>query len=262
MDAQKFKEVESIYQALNERLKKGEITAEEMKQELKRMMIQDETGGYWMLGGKTGKWYVYRGVEWKEDNPYKEEVKVDSEFEVEIEVEEDPGRTQLFQQEQQQDIKLASPLDTIALDTTQEETRIKLEAPLKKEEKFEIGEPVKHEAVQKKVSKTKEVKEKGEELVITAIDMVSLIFFLGGIGLVVGVLFGATFGIFTGVFGELINYFPEILQGTQGGLAGGLIFAAIGGIGGFILFAIAAAVITSIYNLISYIFGGIRFKIK
>ncbi|MCK4764997.1 MAG: hypothetical protein KAW12_22550 [Candidatus Aminicenantes bacterium] len=104
--------------------------------------------------------------------------------------------------------------------------------------------------------------DRGDQLVISAVNMVSLMFFLGGVGLIIGVLFGATFGIFTGVFDSLIDRFPEMLKNAQGGLAGGLIFAAIGGIAGFIFFGIMGAVMSTVYNIIASVFGGIRVKIK
>lgn len=293
MDTEKINEAEAKYQELNEKLRKGEISSEEMKQELKKLMIRDEDGSYWMIGGKTGKWYKYDGAEWKEAIPYKESQAEDifrediSPLEVEVKVEqEESSETQLFPQKQDETVKLESPLDTIIYDSRSEETKIEVDqvetegaveptivekaaVPTREEfEKAQTVEEVMEEErfgkleIPKKAARPAKEKPRGDELVITAIDMVSLMFFLGGIGLIVGVLFGATFGIFTQAFGNLINHFPEILQGTQGGLAGGLIFAAIGGIGGFILFAVMGAFISSIYNLIAYIFGGIRFKIK
>jgi hypothetical protein len=53
-----------------------------------------------------------------------------------------------------------------------------------------------------------------------------------------------------------------MLQEVRGGAAGGLIFAAVGGIGGFIVSAILSVILSTIYNFIAFIFGGIRFKVK
>ena len=41
-----------------------------MKAELKKMMIRDEENRFWMIGSKTGGWYVYDGSTWKAGNPY------------------------------------------------------------------------------------------------------------------------------------------------------------------------------------------------
>jgi len=468
MDPEKFKAVEQKYKELNEQLNSALISPDEMKKTLKKMMIQDNEGHYWMIGGKSGKWYMYNGTEWKEGVPYQEEELYQEDFEellspeyqtaqpdskeetvqvesldkyqessedeyqtvdlnskankqgsildhqstegqdVQVEtagnynagsildekpqsdqdytfeakqeyqleekqpykIEEDksayqleshqslqteskvagaqdfggidasdfqveyngadsnktegiPGGetfrpsildeptqpsvpdeasntsildepsgreesdiTQLYSRGESETVRLDSPLatntPTMGGDETQIEepitgfgedsNTIQLDEPISpfddkkkkkkkviKEKRSKRDKANKPDLTTKKISKPET---KNDELVITAINMVSLIFFMGGIGMIVGVLFGATFGIFTDIFGEMITFFPEILQGTQGGLAGGLIFAAIGGIGGFIAFAIAAMVISSIYNLIAFIFGGIRFKVK
>ena len=91
--------------------------------------------------------------------------------------------------------------------------------------------------------------------------IISLIFFCGGVGLIVGVIFGATFGIFK-IFGDLIFQFPMMLQEMQGKIQGGLFFGALGGIFGFMAFAVLALVSGLFFNLIAYVFGGLRFKIK
>jgi hypothetical protein len=88
-----------------------------------------------------------------------------------------------------------------------------------------------------------------------------MIFFMGGLGLIVGVIFGAAFGIFD-IMGDLVNQFGPMLRETRGKIQGGLIFAVIGGFGGFILFSVLSVIMTGLYNIIAYIFGGIRFKIK
>jgi hypothetical protein len=41
-----------------------------------------------------------------------------------------------------------------------------------------------------------------------------------------------------------------------------LIFAAMGGIAGFVAFSLVSVVITGVYNALSFFFGGIRLKIK
>ena len=98
-------------------------------------------------------------------------------------------------------------------------------------------------------------------MLIKSIKMVPMIFFLGGLGLIIGVLFGATFGIFN-LMEDFIYQFPIMLQETRGKIQGGLIFAAMGGITGFIVFSLISLVITSIYNALSFFFGGIRLRIK
>ena len=77
-----------------------------------------------------------------------------------------------------------------------------------------------------------------------------------------GVLFGAAFGVFKPFLLKWSYELPLMLQEVRGGAAGGLIFAAVGGIGGFIVSAILSVILAAIYNFIAFIFGGIRFKVK
>jgi hypothetical protein len=121
-------------------------------------------------------------------------------------------------------------------------------------------------ANQKEVDKKSIVKplKKGmeSELLVKYIKLTSLLFFLGGVGLIAGAIFGACFGIFSSFMSGLAEQLPLMLRETRGGLFGGMVFGAIGGIGGFILSAILALALSGIYNLVSHIFGGIRFKVK
>ncbi len=395
MDQSKFKEVEQKYNDLKERLNYGALNPEEIKKELKKMMVVDEDGKYWMIGAKTGKWYFHDGTDWKEGNPYEKE-----EEEAEIEDIEGtislslPGTDSMESEERQDDEEVGEEIlveaeekdepytdtepyplgeeeeeavvevpsideeaggeilveaeekdepytDTepyslgeeeeeavVEIPSIDEETRaeilkeVKVKAepyvePFTIEEKDEeeageetrvdveenselyarpyplrdeetvvelIDEEVaaetrvdveekakpytkKEEAAAPPIPPMKKViipktVEKKDELVITSIKMSSLIFFLGGLGLILGVLLGAGFGIFKTFLPTLQESVPAILNDTRGGIAGGLIFAGIGGIGGFFISAAAAVIVSGTYSLIAYLFGGIRLKIK
>jgi hypothetical protein len=100
------------------------------------------------------------------------------------------------------------------------------------------------------------------ELLIKSIKIASLLFFLGGLGLTLGVIFGAVFGIFKDFLADISELLPLMLKETRGGIAGGMIFAALGGIGGFIASALLSLILSGVYNFIAYIFGGLRFKVK
>ena len=89
----------------------------------------------------------------------------------------------------------------------------------------------------------------------------SLVIFLGGLGLVLGVVFGASFGIFN-MLGDLIYQFPVMLQEMRGKFLGGLFFGALGGIAGFLAFAVLGALLGLLFNALTFVFSGLRFKIK
>lgn len=298
MDLEKFRDIEEKYRNLKERFEKNEISSEELKVSLKKMMIRDDEGNYWIIGSNTGKWYVYDGTDWKEKTPYSN---IDLSQTQHFSREESLKEETIFVQEEektesspeQQEEKGGFTFDSVneseatpdpdidknaeLLEQKDEEKQLVIE----KIEKEEDASPAKGSGInciicksrldshsiycnfcganQKELSSKK--KRGSDEMVITSIRMTSLLFFLGGLGLIFGVILGATFGIFN-IFGDLIYQFPEMLSETRGKVQGGLLFAAIGGIGGFIVFTLISVAISLIYNTMSYLFGGIRIKTK
>lgn len=426
---EKFRETEAQYNELKERHQRGELNAQEVKAELKRLMLQDEDGKYWMLGGKSGKWYVHDGNQWQESDPYEQlkpleleqeqifpdtpgsadeqepvistseeyvismessetaseaavsledesvvsledeavvsledesavseeqpftplesgkesdgaydEIEIEShsyggpyseqDSESPIETEAAVSQVQSVDTEEYSQLKEVESMESETTGAMYQEEEIGVEIELEEAEKdifadekaedvleeekvgeeafpaedtgmdmeavpavIDTGEKEKVQegefinckicesrippyavfctfcgANQKEVDKKSIVKplKKGmeSELLVKYIKLTSLLFFLGGLGLIAGVILGACFGIFSTFMSGLAEQLPMMLRETRGGVAGGLIFAAIGGIGGFILSAILALALSGIYNLISHIFGGIRLKVK
>ncbi|MFH2107193.1 MAG: hypothetical protein ABII93_00845 [Chrysiogenia bacterium] len=243
MDEKKFREIEDLYKELKERQASGEISGDDMKAELKKMMIRDEENRYWMLGSKTGGWYVYDGSTWKAAHPYGHE--------------ETPL---LLQPELAQAEKI--PAD--------DRGEVQRPAEDKSESfcKFCHSRMDEHDAYckfcgasQKAAARAPERQSGQGEMLVRSVRIFSLIFFFGGLGLVAGVIFGSTFGIFK-IFGDLIFQFPLMLQEMQGKIHGGLFFGAIGGIAGFIGCALLAVLFGLLYNALAFVFGGLRFKVK
>jgi hypothetical protein len=483
MEEKKFRETEAKYKELKEKHAKGEISTEEVKAELKQLMVQDETGTYWMLGGKSGKWYRHDGAQWQETDPYeiiatmKEAEEAPMELDASVKISEAEEEKQGEEQEEEQeeenpfdstdgdaadagnlsypsfatetagtdegtegvesedaagtiaigdttvnadiapssiadetagtsegaespyttvnadmpsssfaaesgetaeppdtaDIRVGSTgtegaepvpstdnasvdaegvknvtyggydtfgtyeIDTTEADAADEEIliergKIEDEAPRTEMEslgadaaddtrivdtqKFEYtssgeteAEPMvtaepaapeapvtpeapaapapepqdyiscgvcksrippfaiyctfcgAHQKTLKQPASVKSLKEESE-LLVKSIRITPFLFFLGGLGLIIGVILGATFGVIKDFFSGLATQLPMMLSETRGGIAGGLIFAAIGGIGGFILSAILSTILAGVYNLVAFIFGGIRFKVK
>jgi hypothetical protein len=242
MDAKKFREIEDLYKDLKERQAAGEISAEDMKSELKKMMIHDETGRYWMIGSKTGGWYVYDGSSWNAADPYGHE-------ETPLVLQPELARTE----------KITLPAKE-SQQPAGEESEVFC--------KFCLSRMGEHDAYckfcgasQKVAARTHERRLPDGEMLVKSVRIISLIFFFGGLGLVAGVIFGATFGIFK-IFGDWIFQFPLMLQEMQGKIQGGLFFGAMGGIAGFIGFALLAALCGLLYNALAFVFGGLRFRIK
>ncbi len=65
----KFSDVEKNVAALRDQFVQGKITRQQLQDELRRLMILDDYGRWWMLGLDTNKWYRYDGREWVMDEP-------------------------------------------------------------------------------------------------------------------------------------------------------------------------------------------------
>jgi len=329
MDKDKLKDIEKKYLDLKNQLNHGEITSDKLKKALKKLMILDNEGNYWMIGGRTGKWYFHDGSDWKERNPFESEDETNNnhfdspsnqepqqspadqaepihqyetidhsdaedqqntadnnieEEQIEVPPQEpsDPdmnaaleqSETRLYSNEESNEIHLDSQTET-----PQPEEEIKEPIAPEKTKNFHTDpfhthlmdkKPAAQEKKQMPLS-TPETSAilsplerkpgKEYELEIESINKLSFLFFMGGLGLIAGVIFGAIFGIYP-ILGDFINNFGSMLAETRGGFAGGLLFAAIGGISGFIFFAILSVVLSLLYDFLSYIFGGIKIKVK
>lgn len=259
MDISKFKEVEDKYRELKIQLDGGGLTSDELKAKLKKMMVNDDEGNYWMIGGKTGKWYLYNGTDWREGNPYQN-----------VEHIEETSSTQMYSHEESQTVQLESnAMDSPPAARSDVSTQIdpsntvdckvcKSKIPVHSVYCTFCG--VNQKEINRQAHQSHRKRE--EDLMIKSIKKSSFLFFFGGLGLIIGVIFGAIFGIFPNLFGDLVYQFPLMFQEAKGGFAGGLLFAAIGGITGFVFFALLSLIMAVVYDMISTIFGGIVFKTK
>lgn len=258
MDMSKFREVEDKYQELKTQLDNGTLSNDELKKELKNMMVNDDEGNYWMIGGKTGKWYLYNGTDWREGNPYQRASNI-----------EESSSTQMYSQEESATVQLES--NTVDTPAVQSSVSTQINSSNTIDCKVCKSKIPSHSVYctfcgvnQKEINRQahQSVRRREEDLTIKSIKKSSFLFFFGGLGLIIGVIFGAIFGIFPNLFGDLVYQFPLMFQEAKGGFAGGLLFAAIGGITGFIFFAVLSLIMAVVYDMIAAIFGGIVFKTK
>ena len=64
-----FDELESKYYELKGKHAGGLLSDEEFLAEVEKLSLQDSQGRWWMIGAKTGKWYVSREGEWVQAEP-------------------------------------------------------------------------------------------------------------------------------------------------------------------------------------------------
>lgn len=335
MNIEKFKQTELRYNELKEKHNAGEISADEMKKQLKSLMILDDSGRYWMIGGKTGKWYTYNGKEWVENTPYPvEEEEIQVEEHIDTSDNPFPSRNEYsFYSDRDEPAYEQRKADEeeeesahITLDETEQATTISFSADSESESPKLETETIKTTYTEHYASKqaesnpytktlsslttpttpvvttepkadttvsltvqppiqVKSIKEEisGKEssatriqaslpqdlsrmahptqLTIKQISLLPSMIFMGGFGSIFGVIFGAMFGIFK-IMEPLAAIFPLMLAEMRGKVFGGLLFAAIGGLAGFILLALTGALIALFYNTVASVFCGMRFKIK
>ncbi|MEZ4668910.1 MAG: biosynthetic peptidoglycan transglycosylase [Anaerolineae bacterium] len=67
--AQKFNETQTQVRVLRGQYQAGQLTRDQLQEQLKRLMILDENNVWWMMGVETDTWYRFQNNEWVIDTP-------------------------------------------------------------------------------------------------------------------------------------------------------------------------------------------------
>ena len=65
-----FHQAEEQFRRLEKLLQAKQISPDEYRRQLRNLEVVDRQGARWQIQERTGKWFVLRGVEWQEANPY------------------------------------------------------------------------------------------------------------------------------------------------------------------------------------------------
>jgi hypothetical protein len=65
----RFAEAVRRFAPLRARYQAGELDDVAYDVELQKLVVEDDTGGYWMLGADSGAWYWYDGEQWVRRDP-------------------------------------------------------------------------------------------------------------------------------------------------------------------------------------------------
>lgn len=65
----RFAETEDRFAGLQARYRAGELDDDTYDEQLQGLVVEDETGGHWMLGSDSGDWYWYDGQQWVRRDP-------------------------------------------------------------------------------------------------------------------------------------------------------------------------------------------------
>jgi len=73
----RFAEAEQRFAELRTRYRAGELDDAAYDAALQKLIVEDSSGGYWMLGADSGEWYWYDGQQWVRRDPPPAEVAVE-----------------------------------------------------------------------------------------------------------------------------------------------------------------------------------------
>ncbi len=65
-----FRQAEDQFRSLEKLLQAKQISPDEYRRRLRALEVVDRQGARWQLQERTGKWFVLRGAEWQEANPF------------------------------------------------------------------------------------------------------------------------------------------------------------------------------------------------
>lgn len=235
-----FKEVEDAFQRIRRQFRNKEISRREFIDQLKKLRIRDKEGRFWMIGAQTGKWYYYDGRQWVQaelPSPPRKKVKCYT-----CGLENDPdARTCERCGESLEEKEPVCPRCGRKLETAFQK------CPTCSVEELTL------DYSEEDILRIKET----ENFVFRRVNPLSLFFLVGGLGVVLGLIFGAFVGA-SDFFSALARPMPEFIETLQGTLMGGIFYAVLGGIFGFFFLGLLGYLAAHLTNGILSIIGGLR----
>jgi hypothetical protein len=227
----RIKEVEKAFGKLKGKFRRGKISRQKFVDGLKKLRFTDNEGRFWMIGARSSKWYYFEGKEWIESDP-------------------------------------ASFKDTKAIcgycglaNRVEVDTCVHCGGDLRKKGKLPSRRKEKKEEKWKGRLKWRFEDKKRANFVLRSLNPFSFFLFLGAAGLLLGIFIGAFIGA-TNYFSGIVKSLPIFIQENKGNLLGGIIYAGLGGVLGFIVFGFLGYCNALIVNVISSFVGGIKVDIE
>lgn len=251
----RFKIAENNFSRLRKQFLRGEISREQFAESLRKLRLIDEEGKCWMIGAQTGKWYYYDGKAWIQSEP--PEDKQDFIICPSCDSYNEPGS------------RICSNCGTVLVETSTKIVCLNCGSLIDHALKTcpHCGAKIKRIEDEKSdeiIVKTVPAEKKSEEpelWFLRSVDQLSFLFFFGGLGIFLGVLFGLIIGS-TEFFPQLVASLPLFLKEMQGKLVGGLVFSLLGGIFGFMTTAAFGFLLALLINASIYFFGGPGFQLE
>jgi len=222
-----FKDVETAFRSLRRQFREKEISRREFIDRLKKLRLRDSQGRFWMIGAQSGKWYYFDGQDWVLSDPPPEY----------------SGRMKCLScgQENEGGAATCSSCGESLIEEGEAADNREAEEP-----------PLEEEAL---------LRTPKENFVLRRLSATSLFFFSGGTGLVLGLILGAFAGA-SDFFSEMAQALPNSMSALHGTLMGGIVFAVVGGLLGFVLLGAIGYLQAHLFNAIAAVAGGFRVRLE
>ncbi len=238
---EKFQDVANKLESLKQDFRQKKISRTEFIQQLKSLRLKDEEGRFWMIGAKSGDWYYYDGEEWIQSNPPSLQ----------------EGKAICihcgFENRLDSAVCVRCGEDLVGKEAFCPDCGRKLEEPgLPCPDCQEVEYP-------KESFEPPEEDVEAAQVIFRGINPMSFLYFMAALGVFFGIIFGAFSGT-TGLFWAVIERMPSFLREIQGTIAGGVIYAGLGGIAGFVVLGSFGFLLALLINFISSFVGGIKLR--
>jgi hypothetical protein len=222
-----FRDTEKAFQSLRRQFRGKEISRREFIDRLKKLRLRDSQGRFWMIGAQSGKWYLFDGRDWVLSDPPSE----------------DSGRIKCL------GCGLENESGAVACSSCGESLIEEEEAAGGRE----AEEPTLDEEDLSKAPK--------ENFVLRRLSPSSFFFYNGGTGLILGLILGAFAGA-SGFFSATAKRLPDAMAALHGTLMGGIVYAVVGGLLGFVLLGAIGYLQAHLFNAIAAVAGGFRVRLE
>jgi len=261
----RFRDVEHAIDLLRRRSLRGEISQREFIDGLRKLRIRDDRGRFWTMGIQSGQWYCYDGREWVQAEPPalrdKKAICVFCGFENDLEAEScarcggqrDGEGSDKFCQDC--GAGLNNPEAVCPSCGAGPGTR------MVRVEKSDLGAFAADLSVPEAPVESPMPVAGAKERIVRSVSPVSCLLFAGALGVLAGGVAGLLAGV-TGLFPGFSQALPAFFRDIQGTLWGGLIFAALGVVSGFLSLGLAGLLVAGIVNAALSFVGGIRIRLE
>jgi len=238
-----FKDLEEAFHQLKNQFERRKISRSEFVAEMKKLRFKDEDGRFWMIGAQSGRWYYFDGKDWIQSEPPSlqegKAICIYCGFEN----------------------KLENEVCTRCGGSLLEKEYFCPKCGSKLEEPFQQCPQCSQEKEERTSRESLSLEEeKASNFIFRSLSPFSFLLFTGTAGFLIGIIFGAFAG--TTDYFSMGTGLPSFFQDIQGKLVGGLIFAGLGGVFGFLFFGLMGFLEAIFINVLSSFVGGIKITLS